>query len=53
MSTLILSVGIAVMFLTVWGVIMVGSYLIGREPDEAPAAMTSGRDGRAIDVPRD
>lgn len=36
MTSLLLSVGIAVTFLTVWGVIMVGAYLIGREPVEAP-----------------
>lgn len=43
MSTLILYVGIAVTFLTVWGVIMVGSYLIGREPVAVPAVLTSDR----------
>ena len=36
MTSLVLYVGIAVTFLTVWGVIMVGGYLIGREPVEAP-----------------
>ncbi len=35
MSTLVLFVGIAVTFLTVWGVIMVGSFLLGGEPAEA------------------
>lgn len=38
MSTLVLSVGMAVTFLTVWGVTMVGSYLIGRDPEVAPTS---------------
>lgn len=41
MSTLMLYVGTAVTFLTVWGVIMVGGYLLGREPADAPTAITS------------
>ena len=44
MTTLVLSIGIAVTFLTVWGVIMVGAYLIGREPsDVALAVVAPGR----------
>ncbi len=43
MSTLLLSVGIAVTFLTVWGVIMVGGYLLGREPADTSATPVSGR----------
>ncbi len=31
MSTLVLDVGIAVMFLVVWGLVMVGGYLLGRD----------------------
>ncbi len=42
MSTLLLSVGIAVTFLTVWGVIMVGGYLLGREPADVSNAPASG-----------
>ena len=41
MSTLMLYIGIAVTFLTVWGVIMVGGYLIGRESADAPTAHDS------------
>ena len=40
MTSLVLSIGIAVTFLTVWGVIMVVAYLLGREPALAPAAVT-------------
>ena len=43
MTSLLLYVGIAVTFLTVWGVIMVGGYLLGREPNDAPPAVTAGR----------
>ena len=43
MTTLVLSVGIAVTFLTVWGVIMVGAYLIGREPSEVAPAVVAPR----------
>ena len=39
MSTLVLSVGIAVTFLTLWGVVMVGAYLLGRESTDVPAAL--------------
>jgi hypothetical protein len=35
-STLVLSIGMAVTFLTVWGVIMVGSYLLRGDVAEAP-----------------
>ena len=38
MTSLLLYVGIAVTFLTVWGVIMVGGYLLGRETDGVPMA---------------
>jgi len=41
MTTLVLYVGIAVTFLTVWGVIMVGSYLIRGGAVEAPAAIAT------------
>ena len=41
MSTLVLSVGIGVTFLTVWGVIIVGSFLLVGEPADAPASSTS------------
>ena len=41
MSTLMLYVGIAVTFLTVWGVIMVGGYLLGGESAYAPSALAS------------
>ena len=41
MSTLVLYVGISVTFLTVWGVIMVGGYLIGRESADAPTALAT------------
>jgi len=41
MSTLMLYVGIAVTFLTVWGVIMVGGYLLGGESADAPTALAS------------
>ena len=40
MSTLMLYVGTAITFLTVWGVIMVGGYLLGREPADAPTALS-------------
>jgi hypothetical protein len=40
MTTLVLSIGIAVMFLTVWGVIMVVAYLLGREPAVAATAVS-------------
>lgn len=43
MSSLVLYVGIAVTFLTLWGVVMVGAYLLGREPTDAPAALAPGR----------
>ena len=39
MTTLVLYVGIAVAFLTVWGVIMVGAYLLGGETGDAPRAV--------------
>lgn len=39
MTSLVLSIGIAVTFLTVWGVIMVVAYLLGREPAAAPAVV--------------
>ncbi len=43
MNSLVLSVGITVTFLTVWGVIMVGGYLLGREPANAPTAAVTDR----------
>jgi hypothetical protein len=42
MSTLVLWIGIAVTFLTVWGVIMVGSYLLRSGPTEVTS--TAGSD---------
>ncbi len=39
MTTLVLYVGIAVAFLTVWGVIMVGAYLLGDGTADAPTAV--------------
>lgn len=41
MTSLVLYVGVAMTFLTVWGVIMVGSYLLGRETGDAPTAVTA------------
>jgi hypothetical protein len=41
MSRLVLSIGIAVTFLTVWGVIMVGSYLLRDNVADAPAALAT------------
>ena len=37
MSALVLSIGIAVTFLTVWGVIMVGSYMLRGGTTDPPA----------------
>ena len=42
MSSLVLYVGIAVTFLTLWGVVMVGSYLLGREPTDGPRLRWAG-----------
>jgi len=54
MSTLMLYVGIAVTFLTVWGVIMVGAYLLGGESADAPTALASdGMTERAVHCERD
>ena len=41
MTTLVLYVGIAMAFLTVWGVIMVGAYLLGDGTADAPTAATA------------
>jgi hypothetical protein len=43
MTTVVLYVGIAVAFLTVWGVIMVGAYLLGDGTADAPRAVTVDR----------
>ena len=43
MTSLVLYIGIAVTFLTVWGVIMVLGYLLGRETASVPAAVVAGR----------
>ena len=43
MSTLLFSIGIAVTFLTVWGVIMVCSYLLGDGGADAPATVVGDR----------
>ena len=39
MTTLVLYVGIAMAFLTVWGVIMVGAYLLAGETADSPTAV--------------
>ena len=39
MTTVVLYVGIAVAFLTVWGVIMVGAYLLGDATADTPTAV--------------
>ena len=41
MSTLVLSIGIAVTFLTVWGVVMVGSYLLQGDTVDEPLPLAS------------
>jgi hypothetical protein len=41
MTTVVLYVGIAVAFLTVWGVIMVGAYLLGEGTTDAPTPVTA------------
>jgi|GEM_PF-2653224 len=41
MTTLVLYIGIAVAFLTVWGVIMVGAYLLGGETADSATAVTA------------
>ncbi len=41
MTTLVLYVGIAMAFLTVWGVIMVGAYLLGGETADSPTAVAA------------
>ena len=43
MSTLVLYIGIAVTFLTVWGVVMVGSYLLQRDTVDEPSSLASKR----------
>jgi len=43
MTSLVLYVGIAVAFLTVWGVMMVGAYLLGGETTESPTAVVTDR----------
>ena len=44
MTSVVLYVGIAVAFLTVWGVIMVGAYLLGDATADAPMAVTDARE---------
>ena len=41
MTTVVLYVGIAVAFLTVWGVVMVGAYLLGDGPADAATTVAS------------
>ncbi len=41
MTSLVLYIGIAVAFLTVWGVIMVGAYLLGGGTADVPTAVTA------------
>ena len=41
MTTLVLYVGITVSFLAMWGVIMVGSYLLGGEADDSPTSVAA------------
>ena len=43
MTSLVLYIGIAITFLTVWGVIMVGAYLLGRETADVPSAVAAVR----------
>jgi hypothetical protein len=43
MSSLVLYVGVAVSFLTMWGVIMVGAYLLGNETADAPTVVVESR----------
>ncbi len=43
MTTLVLYVGITMSFLTMWGVIMVGSYLLGDETDDSPTSVSADR----------
>jgi uncharacterized membrane protein YjgN (DUF898 family) len=47
MTSLVFSVGIAVAFLTVWGVVMVGAYLLGNAVDDVS---TSASGGRGVDT---
>jgi hypothetical protein len=41
MTSLVLYIGIAIVFLTVWGVIMVGAYLLGGETTDSPTAVAA------------
>ena len=41
MTTVVLYVGIAVAFLTVWGAIMVGAYLLGGETADSPTDLAA------------
>jgi hypothetical protein len=41
MTTLVLYVGIAMVCITVWGVIMVGAYLLGDETADSPPAVAA------------
>ena len=43
MSTLMFYVGIAVTFVTVWGVVMVGGYMLGGDSPAAPTALALDR----------
>ena len=53
MTTVILYVGISVTFLTVWGVVMVGGYLLGREPSDSPTTAATVDRGTASPVAPD
>ena len=41
MTSLVLYIGIAMAFLTVWGVVMVGAYLLGGDTTDSPTAVTA------------
>ena len=43
MTNLVLYIGIAMAFLTVWGVIMVGAYLLGGETTDSPTSVAADR----------
>lgn len=50
MTSVVLYVGIAVVFLTVWGVIMVGAYLLGDGTADAASTVTAGRATESVDA---
>ena len=50
MTSLVLYIGIAMTFLTVWGVIMVGAYLLGREAGDDERQFQPEGGGKRIHV---